>query len=211
MIALVDYGASNIRSVLNAIADLGEEAQVVTRPEALAEAKRIILPGVGAMAPAVERLRAGGLDEALNEAVRERGVPFLGICLGMQMMCRRGYEGDVESEGLGWLDGEVVRLEPDPPQWRVPNMGWSEVTPNGGGGLFEGLRPDSAFYFCHSYHARLRDPSDMAASVDFHGPVTAAVWRGNAMGVQFHPERSGAGGLRLLESFLDWDGSGRAW
>ncbi len=211
MIALVDYGASNIRSVLNALADLGEEAQVVTRPEDLAEAERIVLPGVGAMAPAVERLRASGLDEALTDAVRERGVPFLGICLGMQMMCRRGYEGEVESEGLGWLDGEVVRLEAEPPRWRVPNMGWSEVTPNGDGGLFEGLRRDSAFYFCHGYHARLHDPQDMAASVDFHGPVTAAVWRGNAVGVQFHPERSGASGLRLLERFLDWDGSGRAW
>ena len=206
MTVVVDYGASNIRSVCNAFEELGEEVTVADRPDALDGAERIVLPGVGAMAPAMARLREAGLDRALDRAVRDEGVPFLGICLGMQMMCRRGCEGGVETEGLGWIDGEVLRLEAAPPDWRVPNMGWSEIAAREAAPVCGGLRADAAFYFCHSYHARLDDPAQSAATLDFDGPVTAAVWRGNAFGVQFHPERSGNVGQALLEAFLEWDG-----
>ena len=143
MTVVVDYGASNIRSVLNAFEDLGEDVEVASRPEGLEGAERIVLPGVGAMAPAMARLREAGLDRALDRAVRERRVPFLGICLGMQMMCRRGNENGIETEGLGWIDGEVVRLTATP-DWRVPNMGWSEVRFEEGAPLCRGHSDDPA-------------------------------------------------------------------
>ena len=211
MTVVVDYGASNILSVLNALEELGEEAEVVTEPDALASAEHIILPGVGAIAPAMARIRESGLGEALTEAVRDRGTPFLGICVGMQMMCRLGTEGGVETEGLGWIDGDVLRLDATPPQWRVPNMGWAETRETTADSLVGGLRNGTAFYYCHSYHAVLRDETHLAAEADFDGPITAAVWRGSAFGVQFHPERSGNAGLGLIERFLDWDGTGRDW
>lgn len=207
MTVVVDFGAGNLRSVLNALEELGEEAEVVTEPEAVSRAERIILPGVGAMAPAMARLRAADLDAALSEAVLGRGVPYLGICLGMQMMCGRGHEGHAVTPCFDWIPGEVVELEAAPPERLVPHMGWAGVTWAEDDPLFRGIRPGAAFYFCHSYHARLDDTASRSAEVDLGGPVTAGLRRGAALGVQFHPERSGAAGLRLIENFLDWDGA----
>lgn len=210
MTVVIDYGAGNVGSVLNALEELGEEAEVITEADALEEAARIILPGVGAMAPAMAKLRAASLDVALDKAVRERAVPFLGICLGMQIMCKRGHEGRRATDGLGWVDGEVVELEAAPPERLVPHMGWAEVAWQDDEPLFEGLRDRSSFYFCHSFHARLADDAPRSAVVELGGAVTAALRCGSAVGVQFHPERSSNAGLRLIENFLDWDGSGSA-
>ena len=210
MIAVIDYGAGNIRSVLNALEELGEDAVVIDAPEALRDPARIILPGVGAMAPAMARLRERGLDAALTEAVLERGVPFLGICLGMQLMCTIGHEGGETVRGLGWVDGDVVALEPAPPARLVPHTGWAEVVCDPDDPLFQGLRPGTAFYFCHSFHARVADPDHCGASIDFGEPVTVGLRCGAALGVQFHPERSGNAGLRLIENFLEWEGPAAA-
>lgn len=206
---VIDYGAGNILSVANALEELGEPMRLAAEPAALDGASRIILPGVGAMGPAMRQLRQSGLADALDRAVRQDRVPFLGICLGMQMMCRLGHEGEV-TEGLGWIDGEIRPLSPAP-AWPVPHMGWAEVVDRAGVPVFDGLRANAAFYFCHSYYADAA-PADQAGRVEFAGtPVTAALWRGNAIGVQFHPERSGNSGLRLIENFLTWDGGGRNW
>jgi imidazole glycerol-phosphate synthase subunit HisH len=209
MTLVIDYGAGNMRSVLNALDELGETPTVSDDPATVAKADRIILPGVGAMKPAMARLRARGLDRALTDAVRGRDVPILGICLGMQMMCSVGHEGGEPVQGLGWIDGEVVLLEGAPPQRRVPHFGWSEAQWTPGCPLASKLRASSAFYFCHSYHAVTKNPDDVAATVEFGGPHTAALWNGSAIAVQFHPERSGKSGLQLLENFLDWDGVSR--
>ena len=211
MTVVVDFGAGNLRSVLNALEELGEDAAVVAEPAALEEAERIILPGVGAMASAMARLEAAGLERAVREAVTERGVPFLGICLGMQMMCTLSREGGAPTPGFGWIEGEVVALEPDPPTRLVPHIGWAEILPRGTHPLFEGIAPGTAFYFCHSFHADLADRAPETAAIDLGGPpVTVAIEHKNALGVQFHPERSGNAGLRLIENFLDWDGAGSA-
>lgn len=206
MIAVIDYGAGNIRSVLNALEELGEDAVVVSEAATLSDPTRIILPGVGAMAPAMARLRERGLDVALTESVVGRGVPFLGICLGMQLMCSQGHEGGETVEGLGWIDGEVLELEPAPPVRLVPHTGWAEITCDTDDPLYQGLRPGTAFYFCHSFHAKVPSPEYCSAWVDFGAPVAVGLRRASALGVQFHPERSGNSGLRLIENFLDWDG-----
>jgi len=209
---VVDYGAGNMLSVANALAELGESARPACVPADLDGATRIILPGVGAMAPAMRRLRETGLAGGLENKVRREGIPFLGICLGMQMMCRAGFEGE-RTEGLGWIDGDVHAMSPSPPAWLVPNMGWCELAGRTAAPVFDGLRDNATFYFCHSYHADAPAGSQIAR-VAFgadSGAVTAAVWRGNAIGVQFHPERSGNNGLKLIANFLSWDGSGRAW
>src|SRR4051794_18476130 len=153
MTLVIDYGAGNMLSVLNALDELGETPVASDDPAAVAKAERIILPGVGAIKPAMARLRERGLDKALTDAVRGRDVPILGICLGLQMMCTVGYEGGEPVQGLGWIDGEVVLLEAAPPALRVPHFGWSEVQWTPGCPLANKLRTSSAFYFCHSYHA----------------------------------------------------------
>ena len=209
MTVVIDYGAGNMRSVLNALDELGETPTVSDDPAVVAKARRIILPGVGAMKPAMVRLRARGLDRALTDAVRGAKVPFLGICLGMQMLCVTGYEGGEPVSGLGWVDGEVVMLEGAPPERRVPHFGWAEVQWTAGCPLANKLRSNSAFYFCHSYHAVTKNTDDVAATMDFGGAHTAALRKGSAIAVQFHPERSGKSGLQLLENFLDWDGVSR--
>jgi glutamine amidotransferase len=185
---------------------------VATDPDGLDGASRIILPGVGAMAPAMRRLRESGLAARIDRMVREEATPFLGICLGMQMMCKSGFEGE-RTECLGWIDADVRALPAAPPTWLVPNMGWCELRGRVEAPVFDGVRDRASFYFCHSYAAGAPDAPTIAR-VGF-GPndnaVTAALWRGSAVGVQFHPERSGNNGLRLIENFLAWDGSGRTW
>ena len=207
---VIDYGAGNIQSVVNALDELGEPVFLAVAPEDLAAASRIILPGVGALGTAMRRLNETGLAEVLNRKVRQEGIPFLGICLGMQMMCRLGHEGE-KTICLGWVDAEVQSLAPALPEWRVPNIGWAEVLDRQGVPLFGGLRDNAAFYFCHSYFAEARG-AVVAGRVTFGTEALPAVlWRGNAIGVQFHPERSGNVGLRFVENFLSWDGAGRDW
>lgn len=196
-VALIDYGAGNLHSVANALRAAGATDLAATAdPEAVARADRIVLPGVGAFASCMAGLRAiDGMVEAMERRVITEGAPFLGICVGMQLMAETGEEFG-EHAGLGWLPGRVRRLRPANDE-RVPHMGWNDVTPAGEHPL---LAPGEA-YFLHSY---AYDGAHVLATTDHAGPITAAIGHDNLAGVQFHPEKSQRYGLDLLARFLDW-------
>ena len=200
-LALIDYGAGNLRSVENALHAAGASDVVVTTDaDVVRGAERIVLPGVGAFAASMAALAAlPGMVEALSETVRDKGRPFLGICVGMQLMATAGEEFGRHA-GLGWIAGTVARLEPEDPAARVPHMGWNDVTP----ARSHSLVPAGEAYFLHSFAFHADDPDDVAASTDHAGPVTAAVARDTMLGVQFHPEKSQTYGLKLLTDFLSW-------
>jgi glutamine amidotransferase len=219
-VAIIDYGSGNLPNLAKALERAAEESKVTAKvtvtaeAEAVAAADRIVLPGVGAFADCMRGL-AGlpGVADALEDAVIRRARPFLGICVGMQLMATTGRElGD--HPGLGWIPGEVVPVvppaanQPGPPGLKkVPHMGWNELAPRSTGGghpVLAGLAPGAHMYFVHSYHLRPRDPRHVLATVDYGGPVTAVVGRDNLIGTQFHPEKSQAVGLRLLGNFLWW-------
>ena len=210
LVALIDYGSGNLRSAEKALARAASERGtsheiVVTADPALAaKAERIVLPGVGAFADCMRGLKAvPGMVEALNEAVLVRGTPFLGICVGMQLLASVGREfGD--HPGLGWIPGEVVRMTPSDPALKIPHMGWNELSFARPHPLFAGLEPGVHAYFVHSYVIRPADPTAVLASTDYGGPFAAAVGRANIVGTQFHPEKSQAAGLAILGNFLRW-------
>jgi glutamine amidotransferase len=199
-LALVDFGAGNLRSVANALAAAGaDDVRVTSDPETVLAADRIVLPGVGAFGACRDALAAiPGMVDALGEAARRRARPFLGICVGMQMLADEGLELGRHA-GLGWIGGSVARL-PDRPHARVPHMGWNDVVPDAAHPL---VVPGEA-YFLHSYAFDPADPGDRLATTDHAGPVTAAVGRDTVIGVQFHPEKSQAYGLAFLQRFLEW-------
>ncbi|MBV9840442.1 MAG: imidazole glycerol phosphate synthase subunit HisH [Sphingomonadaceae bacterium] len=201
MLALIDYGAGNLRSVHNALqAAGGEGVQVTADPEAVRGADRIVLPGVGAFAACMNALSAiPGMVPALHERVIGGGVPFLGICIGMQLMADAGEEHG-RHPGLGWIAGSVRRLAPADPALKVPHMGWNDVTP----AREHPLIARGEAYFLHSYAFDPADAADTVAATDHGGAVTAAVGRDNLVGVQFHPEKSQAYGLAFLARFLEW-------
>jgi glutamine amidotransferase len=206
---LIDYGSGNLRSaekaLIRAASSLARPPEVVTTadPEVIAGADRIVLPGVGAFAACMGRLEAcNGLHQALDEAVRRRGRPFLGICVGMQLMASRGLEFGVTA-GLGWMDGEVRRLQPQDPALKIPHMGWNRLEAVVDHPVFAGLEGRD-MYFTHSFAFYPSDPADVAAVAQHGDRFAAAVARGNLDGVQFHPEKSQASGLRLLGQFLEW-------
>lgn len=204
-IALIDYGAGNLQSVHNALLAAGAERVAVTAdPEIVRGARRIVLPGVGSFKTCADGLRAiPGLVEAIEERVVERGVPFLGVCVGMQLLATSGHEHGA-TEGLGWIPGEVRLIERTDPAIKVPHMGWNDVSPtlhDDGATLIEA----GEAYFLHSYHFRPDDGRDIAAMTDHGGGIVAAVARDNLVGVQFHPEKSQAYGLALLARFLEWN------
>ena len=177
------------------------ERRIVTEdPADLGSATRIVLPGVGAFAEAMARLRARGLDEAMAEQVTGQGIPFLGICLGMQLLATRGTEVR-ETAGLGWIDGEVGLLD-DRPGERIPHIGWNDVEPTADSPLFQGIAPERDFYFVHSYVLRPSRPEDVAALTPYGGGFVSAVHRDNVFGVQFHPEKSQQAGFAILRNFL---------
>lgn len=200
-IALIDYGAGNLRSVHNALQAVGAGAIDVTADaDAVRAADRIVLPGVGAFAACMNGLSAlPGMVEALHEAAIEKARPFLGICVGMQLMADRGEEHGTH-KGLGWIAGKVVPLERTKPAIKIPHMGWNDVTPEGAPPLIE---PGEA-YFLHGYHVALEGPANVYARTDHGGPVTAAIGRDTMIGVQFHPEKSQKYGLDFLSRFLGW-------
>jgi len=200
-LALIDYGAGNLRSVENALRAAGAGAVSVTAdPDCVRQAERIVLPGVGAFAACMGALSAiPGMVEALNERVIDQAAPFLGICVGMQLMADAGEEFG-RHPGLGWIGGTVAKLEPGDPEARVPHMGWNDVVPVTPHPL---IVPGEA-YFLHSFALTGADPAALAATTDHGGTVIAAVARDNVIGVQFHPEKSQAYGLALLNRFLDW-------
>jgi glutamine amidotransferase len=196
-LALIDYGAGNLHSVANALkAAGGADVLITADADAVAKADRIVLPGVGAFGACAAALRAvPGMIEALDRRVRDEGTPFLGICVGMQLMAETGEEHGVH-QGLGWMQGTVALLEPKDPAAKVPHMGWNDVT-----ALPHALVEPGEAYFLHSYGYRGRD---VIATTDHDGAVTAAIGRDNMLGVQFHPEKSQRYGLALLERFLAW-------
>ncbi|MCU0274229.1 MAG: imidazole glycerol phosphate synthase subunit HisH [Acidimicrobiales bacterium] len=198
--AVVDTGLSNLDSVVRALEHCGADPVRVTAPDGLDGARRIVLPGVGAFGTAMGRLHGLGLVDALDRLVLGDGVPVLGICLGMQLMLGVGEEGG-ETKGLGWIEGRVVRLLPDPGE-RVPHVGWNAVDPTPGSAPFTDVEPGSDFYFVHSYHVVPDDPSVVAATTPFAGGFVSAVASGPCWGVQFHPEKSQAAGFAVLRAFL---------
>ena len=197
-LALIDYGAGNLHSVANALKAAGATDLAVTDdPAAVLRSDRIVLPGVGAFGACAAALRSvPGMIDAIERRVRSEGAPFLGICVGMQLMADMGEEMGVHA-GLGWVDGRVRRLDPHGTGAKVPHMGWNDVTPTRPHPLIE---PGEA-YFLHSYAF---EGVDVIATTDHDGPVTAAIGRDNMIGVQFHPEKSQRYGLALLERFLEW-------
>jgi len=209
-VAIVDSGSANLRSAAKAFeraaAEDGISAQVevTTEPEAVTSADQIVLPGVGAFADCRRGLSTvPGLEAALHEAAIARARPFLGICVGMQLMADRGREFET-ADGLGWIAGEVVAIEPHDAALKIPHMGWNEIEPRAAHPLLAGLEAGVHAYFVHSYHFRLTDQADLVAVTDYGGPLTAIIARGNLAGTQFHPEKSQEAGLRLIGNFLRW-------
>jgi imidazole glycerol-phosphate synthase subunit HisH len=206
-VALIDYGSGNLRSAEKALVRVAQgQAEIVVTddPETIARADRVVLPGVGAFAACMAALEARpGVIEAMTEAVRARGAPFLGICVGMQLLATRGLEFG-ETAGLDWIPGDVKKLEPADPAIKVPHMGWNGLTDVADHPLFAPLRNGEAVYFTHSFAIFPKDAADVTAYVEHGGRFPAAVARGNVAGVQFHPEKSQKPGLALLQRFLEW-------
>jgi imidazole glycerol-phosphate synthase subunit HisH len=209
-VALIDYGSGNLRSAEKALqkaaASLGRPAEVVTTddPDRIAKADLVVLPGVGAFAACMTALKSrDGVIEAMTEAVKGRGAPFLGICVGLQLLAERGLEFG-ETPGLGWIEGDVRRITPEDPRFKVPHMGWNSLDGALPAAMFDGLGDAPHMYFTHSFAIFPAWADDVAASADHGGRFAAAVMRGNVAGVQFHPEKSQAAGLRLLANFLEW-------
>lgn len=205
MIGIIDYGMGNIRSVRNALSYLGEDATLASNPESLADCDRFILPGVGAFGDARDQLRARGLDAALDEQVRGKGKPLLGVCLGMQLLARESEEHG-KHEGLGWFDATVERFPHGGARLPVPHLGWNSIDVQNDHPVFAGLRGErSTFYFVHSFRVVDANPGEVvAATCDYGDSFVAALAKDNVVGVQFHPEKSQDNGLQLLTNFVTW-------
>jgi imidazole glycerol-phosphate synthase subunit HisH len=208
--AIIDYGSGNLCSAAKAFeraaAEDGtaEPILVTSRPEEVAGAERVVLPGVGAFADCRRGLAAvPGLEAALVEAVHGRGRPFLGICVGMQLMAERGREFETV-EGLGWIAGEVRAIEPADRSLKIPHMGWNELVLRAAHPVLDGLAAGTHAYFVHGFALRPDNPADLIAETDYGGPLAAVVGRDNLIGTQFHPEKSQGAGLRLIANFLRW-------
>ena len=204
MIAIVDYGMGNLRSVQKALEHVGAQADIVETPEAIARADKVVLPGVGAFRDAAAQLRKQGLIEPVLEAIGS-GRPFLGICLGLQLLFDVSYE-DGEQTGLGVFGGAVRRFafngQRDGPRLKVPHMGWNQIEWTEPCRLLEGVPQDAYFYFVHSYYVDPTDADLARARCDYGSPFTAMVWRDNVFATQFHPEKSQQTGLKMLHNFV---------
>lgn len=208
-VIVVDYGAGNLASAVNALRAVGAEALVTANPRVIARADRVVLPGVGAFSQCIGALRGtAGIEAALTTAVRERGVPFLGVCVGMQLLAAEGREHGVHP-GLGWIGGTVERLvledavAGDPPL-KVPHMGWNTVMRARDHAAIAQLSDGASAYFVHSYRFAVADRADVVATTDHGGEIAAIVGHDNILGVQFHPEKSQGFGLAFLAGFLAW-------
>ena len=198
MIAIIDYGMGNHRSVQKALEAVGHQATIASEPEQIRRASKVILPGVGAFADAIAELRRTGLGEAFAEAVRA-GKPCLGVCLGLQLLFDISEE-DGEHQGLGLLPGRVVRFDPEP-GLKIPHMGWNTLRVKKSSSLLDGLEADPSVYFVHSYYVRPDNPADVVAESDHPRPFAAMVARDNLMAAQFHPEKSQRVGLAMYANF----------
>jgi imidazole glycerol-phosphate synthase subunit HisH len=206
-VALVDYGAGNLRSAAKAIEVAGGKVEITSEPERVLAADRIVLPGDGAFPDCRRGLAAvDGLDEALTEAVQSKGKPFFGICIGMQLLATEGLEHE-GAAGLDWIPGKVVRVQPKDPKLKVPHMGWNTLASQKSHALLDGipLGPGGLHaFFLHAFHFVPDTQSDVLATAEYGGAVTAMVARGNVAGTQFHPEKSQRLGLALIANFLKW-------
>jgi imidazole glycerol-phosphate synthase subunit HisH len=207
---VIDYGSGNLRSAAKAFERAARETGadgrvlVTNHAESLRDAARIVLPGVGAFADCRRGLAAvPGMEEALCQAVLQEGRPFLGICVGMQLLAERGREFETV-DGLGWVKGEVGPLAPRDPALKIPHMGWNQLQFRQSHPVFDGIEDGAHAYFVHSYALTPADKNDLIAEVDYAGPIAAAVGHDNIVGVQFHPEKSQMTGLRLIANFLRW-------
>ena len=207
--AIVDYESGNLHSAEKAFGRMASEANagevvVTSDADVVARADRIVLPGDGAFPACVKALKGtGGLFDALQEAVTVKARPFLGICVGMQLMVTLGREYE-DTDGLGWIDGEVVKITPSDPTLKVPHMGWNDLVIDTPHPVFEGVETGDHTYFVHSYHFDVAKPAERLAHVDYAGDITAIVGRDTMLGMQFHPEKSQQVGLRLISNFLTW-------
>ncbi|AVO37349.1 imidazole glycerol phosphate synthase subunit HisH [Pukyongiella litopenaei] len=207
--AIIDYESGNLHSAEKAFQRMAHEIGageviVTSDPDRVAVADRLVLPGDGAFPACAAALKGrSGLYEALREAVETRARPFLGICVGMQLMATRGHEYE-ETDGLGWIGGDVVRITPGDPALKVPHMGWNDLVLDHPHPVLDGISTGDHAYFVHSYHFRATDPRQRLAHVDFGGAVTAMIGRDTMIGMQFHPEKSQATGLRMIGNFLRW-------
>lgn len=206
---LIDYGAGNLHSAEKAFQRMAAETDagdvlVSDKAEDVAKADRIVLPGDGAFPACMTALKAdNGLFQALSEAVETRAVPFLGICVGMQLMARTGHEYETV-EGLGWVNGEVHRIAPSNDRLKIPHMGWNDLIIDQPHPVLDGLSTGDHAYFVHSYQMEMADPAQRLAHCDYAGAVTAIVGRDTMVGTQFHPEKSQTAGLRLIANWLNW-------
>lgn len=203
MIAIVDYGMGNVRSLSNAFEYLGEDVVVTNDPQAIKDADRIVLPGVGAFGDAMQAIHRQGVLSSLNRQVLELRKPLLGICLGMQLVAKESAEHG-HHQGLAWVDARIERLTPSPPL-KVPHVGWNSLEFPADDWLFEGIQKKEAnFYFVHSFHMVCANPEDRLATTDYGGDVTAVVRHDNIVVTQFHPEKSQDNGLRMLQNWMKW-------
>ncbi len=203
MIAILDYDMGNLRSVQKGFEHVGAEAQIITDPDQIARADKVVLPGQGAFKDAIARFRSHGLGDALNEHV-SAGKPMLGICLGLQLLFERSCE-DGEHEGLSWYRGEVVRFDfagrNDDPPLRIPQMGWNQITWQRECPLLAGVPQGAYVYFAHSYHVKPAQDDVTLCTTEYGYPYTSATWRDNVFATQFHPEKSQKVGLQVLRNF----------
>jgi len=206
---LIDYDSGNLHSAHKAFERManevgGSDVIVTSDAEAVAKADRIVLPGDGAFPHCREELFSrSDLAEAMIEAVQKRAVPFMGICVGMQMLATTGFEYQ-QTTGLGWIDGEIHRIEPQDPSLKIPHMGWNDLHIAQAHPVLAGIKTGDHAYFVHSYAMQVGDPNALLAHVDYGGRVTAIVGRDNVIGMQFHPEKSQEAGLRMIGNFLRW-------
>jgi glutamine amidotransferase len=202
MITVVDYGVGNLGSIANLCRYLNIPARFCSSPAEVASADKLLLPGVGAFDAAMAQIEQRGLRAALEHSVRNRGVPILGICLGMQLLSEASEEGSIA--GLGFIRGHTVRIPAAPdgqPRLTIPHMGWNKVSPSPSSRLLARLPPEPRFYFVHSYHVVCTDPTDTAGTVQYGAALTAAIERGNVFGTQFHPEKSHRYGMQVMRNF----------
>lgn len=207
--AIIDYESGNLHSAEKAFQRMAREVDagevvVTSDAEVVARADRLVLPGDGAFPACAAELRGHkGIYDAMVEAVEQKGRPFLGICVGMQLMATRGHEY-TETDGLGWIAGDVVKIEPSDGALKVPHMGWNNLVLESNHPVFDGVNSGDHVYFVHSYHFRVTDPAQRLAHVDYGQEVTAVIGRDTMVGMQFHPEKSQDVGLRMIGNFLTW-------
>ena len=207
--AIIDYESGNLHSAEKAFQRMAREMDagevvVTSDAEVVARADRLVLPGDGAFPACAAELRGHkGIYEAMVEAVEQKARPFLGICVGMQLMATTGHEYE-ETPGLGWVQGDVVKITPNDPSLKVPHMGWNNLVIDHDHPMFDGIQSGDHTYFVHSYHFRVTNPAERLAHVDYAGDVTAVIGRDTMLGMQFHPEKSQDIGLRMIGNFLTW-------